>query len=291
VIVLDNGQTIETTGDMSFKTLIIGDGTGETETTLILKHDINPASGSIIVRKGGNLVQANSREQMIMGDLKIEDGGVLTHQKNDDKKDYVLDFSAENIILEDGAVATANGLGYAGGAVRAIAKGQGGGKYLEMGSAGGSYGGRGGSAKTQVIGTGMDRYGEERMPSDLGSGGAGGWFAEGGAGGGSITLKSRKNFDISGTISADGEDGKLFADETEYQSAGGAGGSVYLTADLFLGDGAKIVAEGGSGRMTAGGGAGGRVHLKAPAGEIRGILGVKGGEGFIDGAGGSLIVE
>ncbi len=291
VVTIAGDETIKTTGDISFKKLVIGDGTGVHQSKLILIHGINPASGDILVRKGGELVQANNDPQSIVGDLTVEEGGILTHRENEDSKTYVLNFSAENITIKPEGMITVDDKGYVGGKVRADAKGKGAGKYLEMGALGGSHGGKGGRAETQKEAIEQERYDEKRKPSDLGSGGSGGWFAAGGAGGGSITLNARSDFRIDGSITANGENGKVLGNETEYEAAGGAGGSIYLTAGEFFSDTAVITAEGGSGGVTGGGGGGGRIHLKAPIGAIKGKLEVKGGTGFEPGKGGSLIVE
>jgi len=292
VITIAGNETIRTAGDISFKKLIIGDGTGEHTSKLILIHNISPASGDIVVRKGGELVQANNVPQSIIGDFTVEEGGILTHKENEDAKTYILNFSAENITIKPEGIVTADKKGYAGGAIRSDAKGRGAGKYLAMGAAGGSYGGKGGRAKTQEEDLVQERYDGKREPSDLGSGGGGGWYAAGGAGGGSITLKAREDFGINGYISANGEDRKIFGNETEYESAGGAGGSIYLSADgEFLSESVAITASGGTGGATGGGGGGGRIHLKAPFGVIKGKLEVRGGGGFENGRGGSLIVE
>jgi len=292
VITIAGNETIKTAGDISFKKLIIGDGTGEHTSKLVLIHNINPSSGDIVVRKGGELVQANNIPQSIVGDFTVEEGGILTHKENEDAKTYVLNFSAENITIEPEGKVVADKKGYAGGAIRADAKGIGAGKYISMGALGGSHGGKGGRAKTQnIVDMDIERYDEKRAPSDLGSGGGGGWYAAGGAGGGSITLNARDNFEINGYITANGEDRKLFGNEAEYEAAGGAGGSIYLTAGEFFSENAAVTAEGGSGGATGGGGGGGRIHLKAASGGIKGTLGVKGGDGFETGKGGSLIVE
>jgi len=292
VITIAGNETIKTTGDISFKKLIIGDGTGEHKSKLVLIHNINPASGDIVVRKGGELVQANNNRQSIVGDLTVEADGILTHKENEDEKTYILNFSAENIMLKPEGIVTADKKGYAGGAIRADAKGRGAGKYLARGAAGGSYGGKGGRARTQTGDVTRERYEDKRAPSDLGSGGGGGWYAAGGAGGGSITLKARDNFGINGYITANGEDRKIFGNETEYEAAGGAGGSIHLTAGgEFLSESVAITASGGSGGLTGGGGGGGRIHLKAPFGVVKGKLEVRGGTGFEHGKGGSLIVE
>jgi|GEM_PF-1876816 len=270
--VIDANITISTKADIAFKTLTLGGGTGKNITRLILNNNINPNSGEIIIRNGGQLIQANTNAQAISGDLVIEQGGALTHLENKAEKKYQLNLTAQNIILKSGAMANAYAKGYGGGDARKNALGKAGGKY-----------------KGKAAGGGKHTYDTERMPKELGSGGAGSWSVKGGAGGGVIWLAARNEFSISGIINADGEAGVIAADNT-YNAAGGSGGSIYLEANKFSGSGAKITAAGGSGNKSGGAGGGGRIHIKAPSGKISGTINANGGSGQDSGAG-SVIVE
>lgn len=270
--VLDKNITISTDADIAFKKLTLGDGTGKNITRLILNNNIDPASGSIVIRKGGELVQGNNKPQVISGDLIIENGGILTHKANSASKSYIIDFAADNIVLKAAGIIDASGKGYGRGDVRKDAFGKAAGRYM-----------------SKMAGGGKHTYDTERKPKELGSGGAGSWFAKGGAGGGAITLVAKNEFSISGTIDADGEAGSISPGNL-YDAGGGAGGSIYLEAQKFTGSGAKITATGGSGNKTGGAGAGGRIHIKAPSGKISGTMNVNGGGGQ-DRAPGSLIIE
>jgi hypothetical protein len=290
--VIDKDVTISTGADIAFKTLTLGDGGGRHTSRIILNNNINPKSGSIIIRRGGEFIQANTTNQAISADLVIEEGGLLTHLANKAEKQYQINLTAQNITLKPGAMVSAYAKGYSGGDVRQDGLGKAAGKYIGKGASGGSYGGAGGSS-LRAEGEAIYKdstYDTARMPSELGSGGAGSWSARGGAGGGAIKLAARNEFSISGIINADGEAGAVSADNT-YDAAGGAGGSIYLSAQKFSGSGAKITASGGTGNKSAGGGGGGRINIQAPAGKISGTLNANGGSGAKPGLGGTDIVE
>ena len=269
---IDKEVTISTRGDIAFKTLTLGDGKGVHISKIILNNNINPNSGKIIIRNGGQLIQANNEAQAISGDLTIEKGGILTHMENNAQKEYQLDLTAQNIILKKGAIVSAYAKGYRGGETQQAGAGKSAGAYIGKEARGGRH-----------------TYDTERMPKELGSGGAGSGSAKGGAGGGVIRLVAKQEFSLSGIINADGKAGAVATDNT-YDAAGGSGGSIYLEANKFSGSGAKITATGGSGNKTGGAGGGGRIHIKAPAGKISGTLNANGGSGQDSGAG-SVIVE
>jgi hypothetical protein len=288
-VVIDTDATVVVDGEILFKTLIIGDGKGSHASKLILRGKINPRSGDIIIRRGGELVQESKHLQRIGGDLTIEAGGILTHGVNTEDELYQINFSAASVTVEPGGVVAAKGKGYSGGMIRGAGKGKAGGKYISKAASGGSHGGKGGG----TLESGLvldDSYGSPRAPQDIGSGGAGSWFSYGGAGGGLIRLNAQGFFSISGEICADGADGSI-SPNNQFDGGGGAGGSIYLSAGEFGGHDGCITATGGSGHVSGGGGGGGRIYIKAPAGVIRGTMNVNGGSGFKHGHGGSMIVE
>jgi hypothetical protein len=252
--------------------LVIGDGTGKTVSTVVLKAGINAGSGEILIRKGGKLIQANRLPQTIVGDLIIEDEGALTHKENKTEKQYQVDLTARNIILKPGAMVSARAKGYSGGEERQAGLGHAGGKFRMKAASGGKH-----------------NYDTVKMPRELGSGGAGSGSAKGGAGGGVIKLVAQQEFSLSGIASADGESGATASGKNQ-NAAGGAGGSIYLEASKFSGSGAKITATGGSGNVTGGAGGGGVIHIKASSGKISGTINANGGSGE-DSSSGSVIVE
>jgi hypothetical protein len=270
-LVFDQAGTFTLKEDLAGKNLIIGSGTGAHVSRVIIKDTISPYCKDIIIRKGGELVQANDQAQHITGDLIIQDGGTLTNLPNKASKQYTININARNIVLKPGSTVSAYAKGYSAGEARKAGAGRAGGKYISKASRGG------GNEAT------------ERVPSELGAGGSGSQKAKGGAGGGSISLTAREEFSISGIINADGQAGEASLDKL-YDGAGGAGGSIYLAAQKFSGAGAQITATGGSGNKSGGAGAGGRIHIKAPSGKISGTLNANGGSGLETNAG-SVIVE
>ena len=114
-------------------------------------------------------------------------------------------------------------------------------------SAGGSHGGRGGTANAVAV------YDSLREPSLSGSGGGGG-NGTGGDGGGAIRITAREVV-VDGIVSADG--GNM---TTKNYGGGGSGGSVWIVCESFSGGG-RITADGGCGSIYAGGGGGGRVAI------------------------------
>lgn len=255
--VIDKEVTISTKADIAFKSLILGDGTGKAVSRIILNHNINPASGSIIIRRGGELIQANADNQSISGDLIVQERGVITHLANKTDKKYEVNLSARNIVLNPGSIVSAYAKGYSGGEARKPGLGRMAGVYI---------GKRAGGAKAGAA-------------NDSGSGGAGSWSAKGGAGGGIIRLSARNEFSISGIINADGQAGEASRDNT-YDGAGGAGGSIYLSAQKFSGSGSKITATGGAGSKTGGAGAGGNINTYSQSGAISGSINANYGKGF-----------
>lgn len=90
---------------ISFHSLTIGDGLGKTLTTVVLKAGVNKASGEIIVRKGGKLIQEGTEEIVIEGNFSVKSGGLLTHAPLSK-----IDILAKNINIEPGARVDANGV-------------------------------------------------------------------------------------------------------------------------------------------------------------------------------------
>jgi len=90
--------TIVADKPISFRSLSIGDGTGNVTTTVILKAGVNLGSGEIIIRKGGKLIQDSQDSIMITGNLSVKSGGVLAHLPNKG-----INITAKNINLEPGS--------------------------------------------------------------------------------------------------------------------------------------------------------------------------------------------
>jgi len=274
---------------IAFKSLTIGDGIGAHTTVLVIRNSINPASGDIIIRKGGSLIQENKLALSIAGNLDVQAGALLTHSNNTNDFSYGIDLGAKNITLAAGGMISCDGKGYAGGQARNPGRGKAVGIYDRQGAGtGGSHGGSGGYSKgTKNRSASYDTL---SAPRELGSGGAGGKEGKGGAGGGVIKLTAQNEFSISGAISANGSAG-LPGKDGGLSGGGGAGGSIYLIADTFTGSGARITATGGSGNTDGGGGGGGRVYIQGQKGAVRGTINVNGGDGFDKGKAGSIVFK
>ena len=175
---------------------------------------------------------------------------------------------AQSILIQTGAVVSADGLGYASG------EGPGAGVRDPYGG-GGGHGGMGGT----VGASGGATYGFLTQPTDLGSGGS----DPGNPGGGAIELMVTGTLEVDGTISAD-------AVHTA-NHGGGAGGSILIVASTVVGSG-TIQANGGQGGNDNGGG-GGRVAvyysnaLSLPTNNITVTGGAHGGNGE-DGSPGTI---
>ena len=119
--------------------------------------------------------------------------------------------------------------------------------YISLGTAGAGHGGRGGNGNSGSV-PGQS-YGSLYQPLAHGSG------STLGAGGGVVRLAARDAVIIDGLVGANGENG------FNHSTGGGSGGSIYISAKQFKGNG-KIRASGGSGLLgTSGGGGGGRIAI------------------------------
>ena len=184
-----------------------------------------------------------------------------------------------NVEVDVGGAINANGKGYGGGA--------GPGAGLSAGNpqdgSGAGYGGIGGMSSSNAMGG--TTYGSFAQPTDLGSGGGASYVGTGGAGGGAVQVSAGGTFIINGTISADGANG------TNSRSGGGAGGSIWITAQLVSGSGA-ISAQGGAGEPThGGGGGGGRIAIQCDANTFAGSAAAYGGAGAKTGGAGTVYTE
>ena len=149
-----------------------------------------------------------------------------------------VEIQAQNVLIQTGAVLSADGLGYAAG--------QGPGAGIRYGSAagGGGYGGPGQAATAASGGT----YGWTFAPVDIGSGGS----DAGNPGGGAIHL-------VAGTLQMDG---LITANGVHYSyggDGGGSGGSILIEAGTL--SGAGTIQANGAAVFEGNGGGGGRVAI------------------------------
>jgi len=160
---------------------------------------------------------------------------------------------------------------------------------------GGSHGGLGGMGSAGgVPSIGDNPFGSETEPDTVGHGGCSDitWTGEpqqtcglGGAGGGALRIIAGGTVRVDGSLAADGADGIAEDPDvyciTQQGTAGGAGGSIWLTADALEGSG-TISARGGkgtanvAGTVCGGGGGGGRVAIHAANGGWEGRFDVSG---------------
>ncbi|MBT4817856.1 MAG: DUF11 domain-containing protein, partial [Lentisphaerae bacterium] len=187
--------------------------------------------------------------------LTVADSAILTHSPATDETTSAIDLSIEeDLIVNSGAVVTADALGYLGGnqpgnaspvgrTSDSVAAGG------SAGVAGGSHGGPGGGHATP--------YDSPTAPSEPGAGG-GSVTTPGGNGGGVIRLA------IGGTLHNDGLITACGDTPEPGEAGGGAGGSIRLSVDSLAGAG-EINAWGGNGGTTPAaathGGGGGRIAL------------------------------
>ena len=132
-----------------------------------------------------------------------------------------LSFAATNITVEAEAYLTANSGGYAPGA------GPGAGLGHDTGSSGGSHGGTGGQGSSASYAG--QAYDSVHTPRIFGSGGGTNRTVTTGYGGGAIYMMATNYIEIDGTVRANG------GTASENGVGGGAGGSVFLEAQDFLG--------------------------------------------------------
>jgi len=167
----------------------------------------------------------------------------------------------------------------------AQAGGPGAGTNINNKGSGGGYGGLGGNSSSGAIGG--TNYGSATQPVDFGSGGGNGLntLTGGAQGGGALRVSVGGTFNVDGTISANGNFG------WSEDSGGGAGGSVWLSANTLTGLG-NISAAGGDGELLGGGGGGGgRIAIYSPTNLFAGVTNANGGNGAAPGQNGSIFLS
>ena len=201
---------------------------------------------NITLRNQANLVVDNGLS--VAGALRIESGSVLTHSRVNTGGALI---EAGTVIIDETSAIDVTGRGYTGGRGHHEA-----GRTLNnaYGSGAGTGGSHGGLGAMRENNSGPV-YGDPKRPEMLGSGGGAWGDADGGDGGGRVTIVA-DDVTIDGALRANGGLGA-------YSYAGhGSGGSILVVAGTLRGDG--IISANG-GRMADGGvgGGGGRVALHA----------------------------
>ena len=247
--------------------------------TVIQENDSSLDSYLITIGDGVNPVTLTIAGAHTFSGLTITQNAVLTHIPCGVSETTVMALTIQNnLIIDQGGVINANNIGFLGANQSNNIGNYGrttGNDVINgsFGSAGGSYGGKGGSA---TIGEEGDTYAD---PSNIYEPGAGGGASNessfGGNGGGFIRLMINKQLINNGLITANGGNGLNDA-------GGGSGGSIYISAKTFMGDG-QITANGGNGGDSAffstGGGGGGRIAIFSESQSFNGAFIADGGQG------------
>jgi hypothetical protein len=213
------------------------------------------------------------------GDYTIDelyiDSGVTLDCQGDNDDDPVEGTGVvinSNAITIEGEI-TASGLGFR------RKEGPGAGGTWSDNGAGGSHGGYGGDGYNAAHGP---TYGLLSSPTSLGSGGE---YAYGGGGGGAVKLNVP-----SGTVIVNGSVSVNGNNYIGTDSGGGAGGSIWIIADILAGAG-EITADGGNGSTSqGGGGAGGRIALEWTTRSFSGMIRAQGGTAWRAGHHGTVWV-
>lgn len=235
------------------------------------------ASGNLTIANMG-LLEWRRGDSIVVNDLTIQGGGVLTHSQNNTSQTYLVDVTATNFNLAGGKI-NANYRGYAY-------------DYGPSGYSasdnGGSYGGKGGEGYgTNSV---FAPYGDLRNPSHLG-------HSRGGRGGGLIRLNVSGTSTINGIVSADGETSVRVYGVNAGPFGGGSGGGIYLNTNILAGSVGGFSVNGGSGDASrGGGGSGGRVAVfysndQTVAGAKNLNLSGYGGFGYSHGAAGTIFLK
>ncbi len=260
-VIIDASVTVDINGTTTINSLTLGNAGGTT--TAILNFDYDAISGGALIIDDG--------------DFTLNTGAILSHTVSTTATVAAkinIDVQSGNADL-DGSVSLDNK-----GFVSPYGEGSGTVGVYRDGAGGGGNGGEGGSGESGILG-GMTT-GSVSAPITLGSGGGEGdiYPGIGGIGGGVIKL-SATDIALSGTISANGEQGN--SGSSSYPGGGGAGGSVWLIASDELSGNGSITVNGGAGRSVtyaqSGGGGGGRIAMEYASYTFSGTLQAYGGDG------------
>jgi hypothetical protein len=218
-------------------------------------------------------VTAYATAPITLSGLRVGAGGILTHPFQGPRLQVLVQGNA--VVEGTGAVA-ADARGYP--AQTGPGKGGVGGVWADPGS-GAGHGGAGGSSWSAAGGLVCDSATE---PVDFGSGGGDTHVAPN-RGGGAIQLTVEGTLTLDGTVSVNADA------TTGSYDGGGAGGSIWLSANQLNGNG-SITANGqAAGYGGSGSGGGGRIAIYTGVKEFPGSVAANGGlGGFRNGSNGSV---
>lgn len=208
----------------------------------------------------GSAVIHSTHSTVLYGSVSLGSGSKMTHEGLQGPAAPLngLYVNASSFTIDSGASIDVTGMGYGATA------GPGG---SSTPSVGGSYGGIGG-------GGGASPYGTSVNPTDFGSGGYGSngndiYYAQG-AGGGLVRIRVTGTFVNNGSILADG-----YSMGCCITNSAGSGGSIFIAANVFDGNG-LVQAAGGSPYSGSSGG-GGRIAIYYNSKSFTGTLAAHGG--------------
>ncbi|MBT5823574.1 hypothetical protein HOH67_00395, partial [Candidatus Peregrinibacteria bacterium] len=216
----------------------------------------NITGGVNLTVPSGATLYANE-DATFSGDVSIS--GTLTHSNNDTEangQDFDIVYTVSGDLTIAGSV-DVDSRGYE------FDEGPGAGSLVSGLGGGGGHGGEGADAMSYTAGgltSAGSIYGSIIAPVTIGSGGGYDTPTQAGAGGGASRFTVTGTTNLTGSITADGED----ASSGGRENGGGSGGSVYISTGILSGNG-SITADGGDGYdnslQEAGSGGGGRISL------------------------------
>ncbi len=198
----------------------------------------------------------------------VTSGGKITHNKNTAPlppytPDKRVNLACTNLNVQAGGTINADSQGFRGGQTQyASGCGPGYTTGLPYAVSGAGYGGVGGNCDPNVGGNGTPptkfggaTYGSVTAPTDPGSGSGTYQGTAGGDGGGAILIAANGTVTVDGAITAVGQ-------KPANSSAGGSGGSIYITCQTIRGAGV-VAANGGDApiNVNSAGGGGGRIAV------------------------------
>lgn len=257
---------------------------------------VSPATAADLMVSGG--VQTLSGEQSF-DNVTIVNGGRLYVEPYNGSTGGYLKLTAKSVIVDSTSAIIADGRGYRG-VFNSNGEGPGFGRVGNSdGGGGGAYGGKGGNGVTDagwtIDGLGGTPYGAaDTLSIEMGSaaGAAAPWDylnngGFGGNGGGALWIEA-ESISNAGIISAGGEDGKIYYNDS---TGGGAGGGILLYGGTIVNTGTLKANGGGGGTLGCGtpgmcgqddgggGGGGGRIKIFYGTLQNYGTVSVAGGRG------------
>lgn len=235
--------------------------------------DVPGAAENLTIEKGGYLELRRSTP-VVLDELIIKVGGILTHTTNYSIADATAPLYAVNI--DSALIKISGNINVSSrGCNRASCQGMGTSASGNAQASGAGHGGYGGFGNRILAELGHP-YGNISTPLTVGSGGGNvygtgdslNYNTYGGAGGGLVILNAT-SLELNGLISANGGDGEgqdpVGTSNSVHAAGGGSGGSIFISTTTLSGLGGRLTASGGLGGYYGGSwggsGSGGRVSL------------------------------